>query len=114
MGSPIKKWAVLVYMAADVPSGIMRSAARRNLHQLARAGSSEDVYVAAQVDLRDEPTRRYVFPVGGIGESSTVLAPAENLKNVDSASAASVYAFLKWTRRECPAERYVVIFWGHG
>jgi len=114
VGNRVRKWAVFVYFAADVPSGNMRSAARRNLHQLAKLGSSASVYVAAQMDLTGEPTRRFRFPDGGKGEESGFLEPSAILENVNSASEASLYSFLEWAIKECPAERVALVLWGHG
>ncbi len=89
MAIGIKNWSVLVYMAADVTSEAMRKAAITNLNQMASVGSSEDVSIAAQIDLYKEPTRRYIFP----GKSSPSYQP-QTMKNIDSASSQALEDFL--------------------
>jgi Clostripain family len=109
-----KRWAVLVYFAADVKSRHMRKAAIGNLYQIAKIGSSPQVYVAAQLDLTGRNTRRYVFPDktdGGILNQSAV---AKDWPNINSGDPASLGEFLRWGAEACPAENYAVILWGHG
>jgi hypothetical protein len=103
-----KKWAVLVYMAADVHSKPMRDAAKRNLQQMADAGSGAEVHVAAQIDLKDRPMRRYVFRKKGV--------PPEQHKydNINSADPRSIQQFVRWATTRCPAKNTLMIFWGHG
>src|SRR5260370_42245298 len=62
--SRMAKWAVLVYMASDVPSEQMRNAAKRNLQQMANIGSSDQVDVAAKIDLTGQGTSSYDIPEG--------------------------------------------------
>jgi hypothetical protein len=106
------KWAVLVYMASDVPSEQMRNAAKRNLQQMANIGSSDQVAVAAQIDLTGQGTSSYVFPAGPGGLAK--LTPVANSPNINSASPDSITNFVKWATSTCPAENTLMVFWGHG
>jgi hypothetical protein len=114
MAPVTKKWSVLVYFAADVTSRRMREAALANLGQLGRMGSNGDVYVAAQIDLKGQKTRRYIFPQNPDGESWLQNALVEEFPNVDSANAEILAEFLQWGGGQCPAEKFAVVLWGHG
>src|SRR5260370_41040431 len=109
--SRMAKWAVLVYMASDVPSEQMRNAAKRNLQQMANIGSSDQVAVAAQIDLTGQGTSSYVFPVGAAGLAP--LIPEKTSSNINSASPESITNFVEWATSACPAENTLMVFWGH-
>ena len=61
------------------------------------------MYVAVQVDFRTLPGvwRR------SIGQS-TFVRPESN-----AADPATLYGFFDWAAAECPADHYLLIFWGH-
>src|SRR5262249_14214751 len=111
---PTKEWAVLVYVAADVTQPGMHRAALGNLYQMVDTGSSEQVYVAAQVDMRREPTWRYVFPPRPAGKQDWEVLPTDCLANVDSADPRSILDFFQWGISTCPAKNTMLILWGHG
>lgn len=111
---PVKDWAVLVYVAADVSQPGMHWAARTNLLQMADTGSNDRVYVAAQYDSPKEPTRRYVFPQRPSGAQNWEVKPVESLQNVDSADPRSIEEFFKWGISACPAKKIMLVLWGHG
>ena len=103
----IREWAVLAYLAADVPAAAMRSAAKRTLKQMADVGSSDDVWIAAQIDLTGAPTRRYVFPPKPKDAEHWLVQPQSSLSNVNSADTETIKSFFEWATGECPAAHYV-------
>lgn len=104
-----KPWTVLIYMVADDPQGgeLLDQQAVREMDEITKAALSvqhrEDLHVAIQVDFRTLPGvwRRV------IGES-TFVRPEGN-----AAHPATLYGFFDWAATECPAEHYLLIFWGH-
>ena len=103
-----RSWTVLIYMVADDPQGgeLLDQQAVREMDQITKAALSVDndpPHVALQVDFRTLPGvwRRV------IGETSFVR-PESN-----AAHPATLYGFFEWAARECPAEHYLLIFWGH-
>ena len=111
---PVKDWAVLVYIAADVSQRGMHWAARRNVQQMVDTGSNEQVWVAAQYDSPGEPTRRYVFPQRPPGAETWEVKPVDSLKNVDSADPRTIEKFFEWGINACPAKNTMLVLWGHG
>ena len=104
-----KRWTVLIYMVADDPQGgeLLDQQAVREMDEITKAAMSEEtrkhLNVALQVDFRTLPGvwRRV------IGET-TFVRPEGN-----AADPATLYGFFEWAARECPADHYVLIFWGH-
>ena len=103
-----KPWTVMIYMIADDPAGgaLLDQQANRELDQIIHATlsvNSEQLYVAVQVDFRSQPDvwRRVV------GEGAW-LQPESN-----AADPETLYGFFEWASRMCPADRYMLILWGH-
>ena len=104
-----KRWTVLIYMVADDPQGgkLLDKLAIREMDQITKAALSvkdeENLRVALQIDFRTLPGvwRRV------IGED-TFVRPESN-----AADPATLYGFFDWAVTECPAEHYLLIFWGH-
>ena len=108
-GKARKRWTVLIYMVADDPQGgqLLDKRAIMEMDQITKAALSikpeNDVRVAMQIDFRTLPGvwRRV------IGED-TFVRPESN-----AADPATLYGFFDWAVSECPAEHYLLIFWGH-
>ena len=107
-GKDRKRWTVLIYMVADDPQGgeLLDRQAVQEMDQITKAALSvnrEHLYVALQVDFRTLPGvwRR------SIGQS-TFVRPESN-----AADPATLYGFFEWAAAECPADHYLLIFWGH-
>jgi hypothetical protein len=133
-----KPWAVLAYTVADDKSGgsELDAAAKRELKAICEAADFGQVNVAAQVDFKrtrgvwrglltekpsnapepsaadtddDHPLWRSI--VGGIKRSrlSGLLEGAET----NAARADVLQDFLRFGQKGCPADRYIVTFYGH-
>jgi Clostripain family len=108
-GKDHKRWTVLIYMVADDPQGgeLLDRQAVQEMDQITKATLSvehpEHLHVAVQVDFRTLPGvwRRV------IGQS-TFVRPESN-----AADPATLYGFFDWAAAECPADHYLLIFWGH-
>jgi len=103
------RWTVLIYMVCDDPQGgqLLDTQAIKEMDRITKAALSvkdaDRIRVALQIDFRTLPGvwRR------GIGESTFVM-PESN-----AATPATLYGFFDWAVAECPAEHYLLIFWGH-
>ena len=98
----------MIYMIADDPAGgaLLDQQANRELDQIIHAtlsSNSKQLYVAVQIDFRSQPDvwRRVV------GEGAWVQ-PESNAADPDT-----LYGFFEWAARMCPADRYLLILWGH-
>jgi len=107
-GKARKRWTVLIYMVADDPQGgeMLDQRAVQEMDQVTKAALSVEttqLYVALQVDFRTLPGvwRR------SIGQS-TFVRPESN-----AADPATLYGFFDWATAECPADHYLLVFWGH-
>jgi hypothetical protein len=71
---------------------------------LIAAGVSDDVDVAIQMDFKETTgTRRIILNRKAIRVK----------READAGDPRVLGEFLQWVRRECPARRYAVHFWGH-
>lgn len=134
-----KPWAVLAYTVADDKGGgsALDAAAQRELKALCDASQFDLVSVAAQVDFKrprgvfrasltasppkerafedvraeDHPLWRRIL--GKVDERRSVLRVQAERKDLSAARGNVLREFVDFGRRECPAERYVVYFYGH-
>jgi Clostripain family len=106
-----RPWTVLIYMVSDDPQGgrLLDKQAIIEMDHITKAALSvparnmQNIRVALQIDFRTLPGvwRRV------IGED-TFVRPESN-----AADPATLYGFFDWAVTECPAEHYLLIFWGH-
>jgi hypothetical protein len=115
--TPKKAWTVLIYMVADDPQGgqLLDDRAIAEMDQITKYALADrdkkdgggtvadDVNVALQVDYRTLPGvwRRVIG-------RTTFAGPEAN-----AATPETLYGFFDWAARECPADHYLLIFWGH-
>ena len=136
-----KPWAVLAYTVADDKSGgsELDAAAKRELKAICEAADFGQVNVAAQVDFKhtrgiwrglltekphrvhkpdrdthdddddDHPLWRSI--VGGIKRS--LLHGIAEKAELNAARADVLQDFLRFGQKGCPADRYIVTFYGH-
>jgi hypothetical protein len=133
-----KPWAVLAYTVADDrgTGDSLDAAAKEELRSLCDAADFGQMSVAAQVDfkhtrgvfrgvLTEAPLKRRGFEVisadahplwRGIKArlDRSKLRVLQEVADLNAARANVLDSFLRFGRRECPAERYVVFFYGHG
>ena len=108
---PLKDWAVYVYFSADVPEAGSRNHAIKALVQMAGVGSSPRVHVAAQMNLPGKVTRRYVLPEVPAGSGPLTIAPTVSGTSFDLRSLTN---FIEWAADACPAQKTLLVLWGHG
>jgi hypothetical protein len=133
-----KPWAVLAYTVADDKGGgdSLDSAAKEELRSLCNAADFGAMSVAAQVDFKHT---RGVFrgvltaaPPKTRGFESmpadahplwrgikarldrSKLRVLKEVLDLNASRATVLDSFLRFGQRECPADRYVVFFYGHG
>ncbi len=111
---PTKEWALLVYIAADVSAPGMHWAAERNMLQMVDTGSNDQVYVAVQIDLPQQPTRRYIIPQKPVDRERWTVLPDTSMQNVNSADPQTILDFFAWGIAKCPAKNTMLVLWGHG
>ena len=105
-------WTVMVYMVADDPGHgeILDQQANRELDQITFAALNagggtlnKKLNVAVQIDFRSQPgVWRRVIGEGAWMQPETAAADP-----------ATLYGFFAWVADRCPADRYLLIFWGH-
>ena len=132
-----KPWAVLAYTVADDKAGgsALDAAAQRELAALCDAADFGRISIAAQVDfmrlpgvfrgvLTEKPPRARGFQpiqaedhplwrrILGRVSHSTLQVEVERA-DLNAARANVLREFLRYGHGECPADRYVVFFYGH-
>jgi hypothetical protein len=108
----LKPWTVAVYMIADGLNGnsALDASAEKAKDEiktaLAAAGANGTVNVALQMDFKETP-----------GTHRLILHRHRDwIRSVRKEEAGDPHVlkrFLRWVHSECPAERYIVHFWGH-
>ena len=108
-GKDRKRWTVLIYMVADDPQGgeLLDQQAVREMDHITKATLSvenpDDLHVARAGGL-SHASRGVAAVIG----DSTFVRPEG-----DAADPETLYGFFDWAVNECPAEHYLLIFWGH-
>lgn len=137
--APKKPWALLAYtIAEDTHSDSpLDTTARRELKAICAAADFQKVSVAAQVDLR---TRRGVYRASltqwdpqerafedvdpsnydlwdqvkaSVAAGTARVNVQREARDLNATDAGVLDAFLRYGRERCPADRYVVSFFGH-
>jgi hypothetical protein len=83
--------------------------ATKDLDEMRKAGSSDDVKVAAFVkQLEGGGAHHLIVGKGGQGEVK------EDVGDKDSGSPQTMLDFIRWAKDKAPAERYALVVWNHG
>jgi len=124
----LRKWTVMVYMAADndlaVP-GIL------DIDEMEAAGVSQDVQVVVQAEFNPTAIKQvnncdyrcfnrpnwntFRYAITGAGQN--VNGPngaATDIGNRNMTDPAELKQFIQWAQQTYPAEHYAVILWNHG
>jgi cysteine peptidase C11 family protein len=114
---PRPRWALLSYMVSDA---LQLPAAHADIVEMQRVGSTDDVKIALQVQLKagDKFKRFTVGPrnpsLRGAPESDlAVLRPEAAAKSNQVGSAQTLKEFLQWAKDNIDAEHYLLVLWGH-
>jgi hypothetical protein len=109
-----KSWTVLAYIVADhrdIPgdqvAAQIDSIAHDEVDSILWAADLSRINVAVQVDFSHIPGVLRVI-ANGAGRERTML-PEEDAGRVDTFT-----SFIQEAAKHCPAERYMLLLWGHG
>ena len=136
--NPRKPWTVLAYTVADDKQGHpLDTSAQKELKAICDAADFDQVSIAAQVDFdqpkgvfrgtltsalpktrgfediraEDHPLWRRIL--GDVDAERSVVRVQRERKDLSAARANVLQQFLRFGQKECPADRYVVFFYGH-
>jgi len=113
-----KRWTVMLYMVtSDKETGrsveraeITERAAIRDIRELQRVGSTDDVNIVVQLDRRwPGYPERYLIKKNG----STPLGSVAGVRNNSSGNPNALKGFVDWARKEYPADHTMLVLWGH-
>lgn len=98
----------MVYLAGD---NNLESFGYKDLREMKRAGSNENVNIIAQFDtMHDQVARRYCLTAGSNLEDDVVeVLPETNTGDPDQ-----LQEFIEWSAANYPAHHYGLILWNHG
>jgi Clostripain family len=103
-----KQWTVMVWMAGD---NNLESFGDKDLVEMKKVGSTDDVNVVVQFDsMRDDRTRRYFVRAGGEADADVV----GELGETNTGDPAVAVDFFRWAIEQYPAERLLGVIWNHG
>lgn len=115
----MRNWTVLIYMAADNDLGV-DGFASRNLHQLEKIGSTNQVAMLVQVARfgggANGSTLRGLInqdPNWKAGDAA-YITELEDIGETDTGLPETLTDFIRWGVTSHPADRYALIIWGHG
>jgi hypothetical protein len=108
-----REWTVMLYMAGD---NNLDYEGIKDLREIKRVGSTDEVAILAQFDRAPThlPTHRYFLQHRSvhrnISQDIVDTLPMES----NTGSPEELTAFIKWGMQQFPADKYMVILWGHG
>lgn len=110
-----KKWTFMVFLNCDNNLdrfGIV------DLQEMEKAGLSCDVNIVVQIDRAKMPARRY-----DVTNRAADAAPDDwglrskrvaDIGEVDMGDHRELVKFVKWSKDNYPAEKYILVIWNHG
>jgi hypothetical protein len=102
-----KPWSVFVYLVADdqvgSPANSLDAVAESELDLMFDAVDRRNMHLAVQVDFRD---KQRVW-------RHLERRPLTSLPESSAADPRTLDRFFEWAFESCPAQRYLVLFWGH-
>lgn len=106
------RWTIMMYMADDATPDLPWSG---NIHQMEAANQTDGTNVIALVDpLGSGNSQLLKVEHGGavtVADSFAVIPPGGE---VNMASPNTLSSFIRFSAANYPADRYVLILWGHG
>src|SRR5262245_20060019 len=100
------KWTFMVYVAGY---NNLSPFATKDLNEMRKVGSSDEVKVAAFVkQLTGGGAHHLIVGKNGQGELK------EDVGDKDSGSPQTMLDFIRWAKEKAPAERYALVVWNHG
>jgi hypothetical protein len=118
MDEHLHKWTFMVYMAGDNGKqfeggqlmGPMEKAGNRDIAEMRKVGSTDEVAILAQFDTLSDGEASYRLHVGGEDQEQEWLQIPEQ----NTGDPASLVNFVLWGMEHYRAENYAVILWNHG
>lgn len=113
----MKAWTVLVFMAADNNLDLF---ALKDLHELERLGSTDEVDVVVQIDRygdgRTGPASRGRIVKDANWDKYNIhfVSALEEIGETDTGDPQVLRSFIEWGALAFPAERYMLVLWNHG
>lgn len=116
---PKKKWAFLVYMAADNnldPIGFI------DLNKLEETAGLEHVHIGVFADFaitdldrrtRQRETAAYLH-IRKDRQASWLKSDIQIISEPNTGDPETLKSFLKWAKKTLPADNYYLVIWGHG
>jgi len=98
------KWTWLVYMAGD---NNLEGAGVGDLNEMKRVGSNKDLNIVVQFDTEQQQTTRYLV-------QRNRLKTVQTMDGVNCGDPKVLTDFIKWGKKNYPAERYALVVWNHG
>jgi Clostripain family len=113
----MRKWTILVFMAAD---NDLDMAAQKDIHEMERLGSSDEVAIVVQVDRRgdgEDGAARRGLVTRNPGWQRFDFKLASDLVSIGETNTGDpsvLTDFIVWGVQTFPAERYALVIWNHG
>lgn len=112
------RWTVMVFLNAK---NNLEPFAFPNFAQMASVGSTDEVHVLVQFG---RPKKHYTTESGGWsrtlrfrverGMKPTVANALEDLGDVNMGAPQALVDFVRWSKANYPADRYMLVLWDHG
>jgi hypothetical protein len=109
----------MVYLDAD---NDLESASIKDLNEMEKVGSSNDLAIIAQMDRIPgydssngnwtETRRYYATKDNGTEKINSTLL--ENMGELNMGDSNTLFSFVNWTMQNYPAQHYALILWDHG
>jgi hypothetical protein len=102
------QWTFMVYIAGD---NNLDPAALKDIGEMAKVGSSEDLNVIVQLDrAKDRKTRRFFITKDGGYRKDCI----EIFDETNTGDPTVLQEFILWGMEKYPASRYALVIWNHG
>jgi len=110
---PNAKWTVMFYMCGD---NTLSGKVENSMNWMEWAGSDENLNIIVQADSYDLEggLRRYYIRYDEKLSESIISDLVETCEERSSAESSTLSDFVIWATDKYPADRYMLVLWGHG
>ncbi len=109
-----KEWTVMIFMNAK--NNLVKNA-KKDIAEMKKIGTTKAVNILVQYGALNKKTKRMMIEKrmkddNGFLSSGEVVY--EKFKNVDMGDYKEVADFIKWSKINFPAKKYMLVLWNHG
>lgn len=108
---PLKEWTFMAFMNGKNNIG---NFGILNIKEMEQVGTTDKVNVVVEYGQLKKGVKRYMVTKHGLPLPMILSPVLQDDKNADMGDYNRLVDFIKWTKTNFPAKRYMLVIWNHG